>query len=178
MSVETFTLAATKFAPSSQLPVIVYRGAFASKDPAEIEDTFYKHGWLPQWRYGMYKKPHFHSNTHEALGVYQGSARILLGRAEEEDEGGREISVEAGDVLVLPAGTMHCSAAEYDGFTMVGAYPRGAPQWDMCLSAVDQDAGNTGATQRQIGEVPVPARDPVTGGKLMSGHWNLACPAL
>ena len=104
------------------------------------------------------------------LGVYQGNAQILLGRAEEESEGGREVSIEAGDVLVLPAGTMHRAVADSGGFTMVGAYPRGAPHWDMCYSAAQTDAGDAGSTLRKIAQVAVPDQDPVTGEKLVSGH--------
>lgn len=64
-----------------KLPLLIYRAAFevsgSSSDLANhIENTFAKNGFPPQWRFGLYDYPHYHSITHEVLGVFQGSARV------------------------------------------------------------------------------------------------------
>lgn len=63
------------------LPVLIYKSAFAaSGNPSElankIEETFDKNGFPPQWRFGLYGYPHYHSTSHEILGVFKGSARV------------------------------------------------------------------------------------------------------
>ena len=63
------------------LPVLIYKSAFAaSGSPSElankIEETFDNNGFPPQWRFGLYEYPHYHSTSHEILGVFRGSARV------------------------------------------------------------------------------------------------------
>ena len=63
------------------LPVLIYKSAFAaSGSPSElankIEETFDNNGFPPQWRFGLYEYPHYHSTSHEILGVLRGSARV------------------------------------------------------------------------------------------------------
>ncbi|KAK9825331.1 hypothetical protein WJX74_010061 [Apatococcus lobatus] len=49
-----------------------------------------------------------------------------------DDQVSVQEQVTAGDVLVIPAGVAHKQVKSSGGFTMVGAYPVGAPHWD-CL---------------------------------------------
>jgi len=61
--------------------VLIYKSAFAaSGSPSElankIEETFDNNGFPPQWRFGLYEYPHYHSTSHEILGVFRGSARV------------------------------------------------------------------------------------------------------
>jgi uncharacterized protein YjlB len=72
------------------------------------------------------------------------------------DQGGREVEIETGDVLVLPAGTGHCLVEADAGFEIIGAYPAGQ-DWDICRDAPDE------AMLRRIAEVPYPASDPLEG---------------
>ena len=83
------------------LPVLFYPGAFSAQ-PEKIEQFFQQHGWGNTWQGGVFGYHHYHSNTHEALGVVSGSARLQLGGEE-----GDIVSVKSGDVCVLPAGTGH-----------------------------------------------------------------------
>lgn len=52
----------------------------------------------------MFHKSHYHSTTHEALGVFQGEADLLFGVADSEMTEGKEVkeTVQAGDVIVIP----------------------------------------------------------------------------
>lgn len=63
------------------LPVLIYKSAFPSSgSPSElankIEETFAHNGFPPQWRFGLYEYAHYHSTSHEILGVFKGSARV------------------------------------------------------------------------------------------------------
>ena len=102
-----------------RLPVVFYPAVFSGKTE-RIELAFQQHGWDNTWQGGVFDFHHFHSNTHEALGVVSGSARLQLG-----GESGKEVEVAAGDVCVLPVGTGHKSLSASHDFRIVGAYPGG-----------------------------------------------------
>jgi uncharacterized protein YjlB len=89
-------------------PVIIYRRAvrFPRRiDPAAVmEDIFDRNGWGDSWRDGIYDYLHYHSRTHEVLGVARGTAQVRLG-----GDKGRTFKIAAGDVVILPAGTGHQS---------------------------------------------------------------------
>ena len=89
------------------LPLVVYRNAVVldgSFDPAAVfEEIFAANQWRDSWRDGIYNFLHFHSMTHEVLGIARGAAKVRFGGAR-----GRVVNVKAGDVVVLPAGTGHC----------------------------------------------------------------------
>lgn len=135
-------------------PVRLYRQALKGKglpDPAGTQHLFKAHGWPAQWVDGIYAYHHYHSNAHEVLGIIQGYARLMLG-----GPGGQELNVQAGDVLVLPAGIGHCNLGSSDDFRVVGGYPLGQEP-DLCRKAP------TDAQQRAIEQTPYPATDPVLG---------------
>src|SRR5690242_12570594 len=100
MRTEHFLLAENGWVPNNlRLPVIVYRQAITSQaDRAGAFDKLFgSNSWPAQWRDGVYNYHHYHSTAHEALGVSTGSARLELG-----GPGGREITIDAGDALLLP----------------------------------------------------------------------------
>ncbi len=92
--------------PNSTLPLLVYRNAVPA-DPAAIERIFAANGWPPAWRNGVHPFHHFHSSAHEVLGVARGEASVLFGGPD-----GTVLPVQAGDVVVVPAGVAHCNQSQ------------------------------------------------------------------
>jgi uncharacterized protein YjlB len=143
--------------PNSSLPVLLYRNAMpASPDLGDdladkMERLFTANQWPPQWRNGVYDFHHYHSTAHEVLGFAAGHADLVLG-----GEGGEPITVHAGDVAVLPAGTGHCRIIASDDFLVVGAYPENE-HWDICRTAA------TPEVLERMRHVRFPASDPLTG---------------
>ncbi|WP_051318103.1 cupin domain-containing protein [Cohnella thermotolerans] len=136
------------------------------RDDAErIESAFHRHNWRNSWTGGVYDYHHYHTNTHEALGVVRGSATLRLG-----GESGQDVEIRAGDVLVLPAGTGHRRLRASGDFLAVGAYPDGM-NWNLKTA---EDGGRDQALS-DIQRVPLPETDPVYGnrGPLLD-HWREA----
>src|SRR5437868_15478690 len=109
--------------PNSLLPLLVYRQALATKDGdggSVVEECLAENDWTNSWRNGVYSFAHYHSTTHEALGVYRGSATLRLG-----GEHGKNVEVHAGDVIVIPTGVAQRKVEASEDFGVVGAYPDG-----------------------------------------------------
>lgn len=147
-------------------PVLVYRG-MSEGDPEAMarsfEETFAAHGWPPAWRYTIFDYPHYHSTSHEVIGVFRGSARIRLG-----DTVGLTVELQAGDVVLIPAGVSHQRLNASDDFQGVGAYPTGCKVDEQRKEDNDRE----GSDQR-IAQLKRPKADPLFGGKgpLLS-HWQ------
>ncbi|MDR5753420.1 MULTISPECIES: cupin [unclassified Caballeronia] len=154
---EPFMLDRNGWVPNNRrLPVLLYRGVIdggQSGGAERFEALFAHNGWPPQWRDSVFDYHHYHSTAHEALGIATGRAQLIIG-----GPGGRIIGVQAGDALVLPAGTGHCLLASEGRFQVVGAYPPGQ-QWDIRRDALDDDE------LRRMEALPFPERDPVGGAQ-------------
>jgi len=141
-------------------PFLIYRQAVVLDgkcDPAAIfEELFAKNGWGKSWRNSIYDFLHFHTHTHEVLGIARGSARVQFG-----GKHGPILDVKAGDVIVHPAGTGHERIGPPDNLLVVGAYPLGAGggQYD---EPKPKEMSHQEAV-RAIAAVPVPDSDPVYG---------------
>ncbi|KAF2747877.1 hypothetical protein M011DRAFT_467466 [Sporormia fimetaria CBS 119925] len=116
-------------------PLYIYHSAYPpSTPPSTLESHLRTNSLTPQWRYTMYTRTHYHSTTHEVLCVYRGTADLLFGGEENPER--VEVRVQAGDMVVVPAGVAHrlvrdVGEKQGEGFMMVGAYPEGC-EWDMC----------------------------------------------
>ena len=149
-----------------ELPVIWYRqGATLPKsEPAELFETLFTlNQWPSAWRGGVFEYHHFHTTAHEALGVYSGNVVVQLG-----GERGSELTFEAGDIAVIPAGVAHKNLGCSDDLGIVGAYPKGQSP-DRGLP----DADRLDEFLARITDVPLPSTDPAFGaqGPLMT-HWR------
>jgi uncharacterized protein YjlB len=142
--------------PNSRHEVLLYRKAvdLDSRDPAaSMEERFAANDWTDSWRNGIYPFHHYHSTSHEVLGVYRGSATVRLG-----GEHGQDFHVEPGDVIVIPAGVGHKNLGATQHFGVVGAYPRGR--------RCDLLRGRPGERQqadKNIAAIPMPSEDPIYG---------------
>lgn len=166
MHIETYLIAAHGWVPNNaRLPVILYCAALplqsCERMAEAFEAAFAHHGWPAQWRDGIYNYDHYHSTAHEVLGVAAGSALVILGGPD-----GIEVTLSAGDALLLPTGTGHRAQRSSDDFLVVGGYPEGQ-QWDICREAPSEEA------RRRMAALPFPGTDPVAGmdGPL-ARHWR------
>ena len=138
------------------LPLLIYAQALdvSSPDPAAFAETvFRRNGWGGSWRNGIYDFHHYHSTAHEVLAVVCGEATVQLG-----GEDGITVTVLAGNVLVLPAGTGHKRLNASRNLLVVGAYPPGQ-EWDLCRG----DPGERSQVLANIQAVPLPETDPIFG---------------
>ncbi len=150
--------------PNSAYPAVIYRQVLSpSASARQVQDLFAGHGWSRSWVNGIFARHHYHSTAHEALGITRGQARVQLGGPQ-----GPIAEIEAGDVVVLPAGAGHRNLGADGGLEVVGAYPDGQSP-DLCEatpSARSEALDNLRA-------VALPEQDPVFGGRgLLLRQWR------
>ena len=157
------TLVPTQHVPNSPLPVLIYRNVLQGKNSEDfMTETIEANGWLKGGTFKHYPTHHFHSVTHECYAAFQGSSRMLLGRGPLDDrDGSVEVDVQAGDIIVLPAGVSHSNLESKDGYSYVGLYPKGSPHYDnnWCKA----DSNETAAKAANARAVPLPDFDPIYG---------------
>jgi uncharacterized protein YjlB len=154
------------FPNNAALPVLLYKGALRLPDEDKeklVKEVFHQNGWSNDWVDGIYSYHHYHSITHEVLGVIQGKCTLQLG-------GDRSLKqvIEQGDVIVLPAGVAHKNIESSDDFTCVGAYPKGA-DYDLNYGKEEEHP----KVVENIKKVPLPDTDPLYGkeGPLLD-NWK------
>src|SRR5260221_723894 len=141
--------------PNNRLHVLLYRGVLPTggNDPAaKVIQQFAANNWTNSWRNGIYPFHHYHSTSHEVLGIYSGTALLHLG-----GEQGQKVEVKAGDIIVIPAGVGHKNL-ESSNLGVVGAYPDGR-SWDL-NRGLD---GERPRTDKNIAALPIPTTDPFQG---------------
>ncbi len=141
--------------PNSQYPLILYRNAFSARGGSGaswLEEKFAANNWTNSWRNGIYSFHHYHSTSHEVLGVYSGSAMVHLGGEE-----GEKLNIEAGDIIIIPAGVGHKNLGGRN-LGVVGAYPDGR-SWDLNRGL----PGERPKVDQNILALPIPEADPLLG---------------
>lgn len=144
--------------PNSVLPLLRYRNMLeetGEQGARWLENKFASNQWTNSWRWGVYDFHHYHSNTHEVLGVYSGQAVILLG-----GEKGERVKVKPGDVIIIPAGVGHKCISHDNAFSVVGAYPNG-----LSPDLKKGEKGERPEADKNIATVPIPETDPILGKK-------------
>jgi uncharacterized protein YjlB len=164
MSIETHRFVDDGRIPNSILPLLVYRQALSGFDLASgFERRFADHDWRGSWRNGIFDYHHFHSTSHEVLGVAAGEAVVRFG-----GEHGQSVTVRAGDAVVIPAGVGHRLEQGSPDLLVIGAYPEGRG-WDIRRG----DPRERDEVMTNLAAVPLPAMDPLEGaaGPLL-GAWS------
>ncbi|MGM0530947.1 MAG: hypothetical protein ACQER7_06305 [Bacteroidota bacterium] len=152
------------FPNNDRFPVIIYEPDDLDLSGAkDFEKLFQRNNWKNSWRNGIFGMHHYHSITHEVLGIYQGEAKVQLG-----GPNGQTFTLKKGQAVVLPAGVSHKNLGSSADFACVGAYPGGS-DWDMNYGKpeeLDQALDN-------IAQVGIPDQDPLYGadGPLFE-HWE------
>ena len=137
-------------------PLLMYPRALEAPAPEAFEKLFTQNRWPAAWRNGIFPFDHYHSNSHEALGVYAGEVTVQFG-----GDRGVTLTAAPGDVIVLPAGTAHKRVSSRGALGIVGAYPEGSRP-DTCMGVPDKSP-----------RIALPACDPVLGAKgALFQHWK------
>jgi uncharacterized protein YjlB len=138
-------------------PMIVYAQALApetlQKSEYAFDELFARNGWPVGWRNGIYPFTHYHSKTHEVLGIARGEATVQFG-----GKSGKILTARAGDALLLPAGTGHKRISSSPDLLVIGAYPPGS-KYDLMRSGESDKMG----IRARITKVAKPDTDPVSG---------------
>lgn len=168
----------TKHVPNSPLPVLVYRSVLSPpySEQSAVE-ALERNEWVHGGTFKHYPSHHFHSITHECYAVYKGSTRFLFGKGPlDEDVQGIEVELQAGDVIVDPAGVAHCNLDSSPDFEYIGVYPKGSPHWDNNFCKAE--SAETAEKARNARNVPIPETDPVYGrGGPLVEMWTKAAAA-
>ena len=141
--------------PNSKYPLLIYKTAFSEDrcEPEAIMDYFADKDWKNAWDNGVYDYHHYHSITHEVIAVHSGHALLKFG-----GESGEEVSVDQGDVIVIPAGVGHKCIEASEDFGVIGAYPGGSD-----YDVLKGDSGERQKADENISKVEIPENDPVYG---------------
>jgi uncharacterized protein YjlB len=160
---ETYYFTPTQHVPNSPLPVLIYRNVLQEAPSEEgMKAKIESNRWIKGGTFKHYPAHHFHSVTHECYAAFKDSSRMLLGKGPLDGRaGGVEVGMNAGDIIVLPAGVSHCNLESEGDYTYVGLYPEGSPHWDNNWCKADQEETATKAANAR--SVPVPDHDPIYG---------------
>ncbi len=154
--------------PNSKLPVLIYKDVLLlpsqkNRSSLIIQKIFARNGWSNSWRNGIYDFHHYHSTTHECMGVSLGNATLILGGPK-----GKKIKLSQGDIIILPAGVGHKCLKHSEDFQCVGSYPQGK-DYDTNLGSIKE----LKRAITNIRKLAKPAKDPVFGKEgFLKSYWK------
>lgn len=159
----------SNFPNNALLPVLVYRAAIQfpqERNTDAVREILESNNWSNSWIDGIFDYHHYHATTHETLVGLTGSCQVQFGGPD-----GTALTLEPGDVVVIPAGVAHKRIDKAGGFTCMGAYP-GGQQYDIRYGR----DGERPAADADIRNVPMPESDPLYGndGPLIKNWGNAA----
>lgn len=145
--------------PNSDNLTIIYRKAV---DIAELEDEASKqidalvspNGWQFSWAGSVFKRTHYHPNTHELLICFRCWAVLRLGGARF----GKKFMLNAGDAVIIPAGVGHHLVESPPNFRVFGLYPKG-----ITYETYWARPSLRRSALRKLARVPTPPADPLYG---------------
>lgn len=152
------------FPNNDRFPVLIYEPEDLDlSEASDFEKIFHRNNWKNSWRNGIFSMHHYHSITHEVLGIYGGEVKVQLG-----GPNGQTFTLKKGQVVVLPAGVSHKNLGSTPDFACVGAYPGGS-DWDMNYGKPEE----VDQAHENISGVGLPDQDPLYGeyGPLFD-HWE------
>lgn len=164
MEAEKYLLKENNGIPNNKkLPLLKYKQVFETNTQEQFEKSFSRNGWGGQWVNGIYTYHHYHSTAHEVLGVIEGQAKIIFGGPD-----GKLITISTGDMVIIPAGTGHCRINATDNLKVMGAYPHGQENYDICTTKDDVEE-----KKNNIDKVPLPDKDPIQdSGGILKEVWR------
>jgi uncharacterized protein YjlB len=157
------------FPNNAHLPVLIYKGILELPDEHPdkvIRQIFEMNKWSNAWTNGIFDYHHFHSITHEVLGICSGYCEVMLG-----GPGCEKFKLGKGDVLIIPAGVAHKNMQSSEDFKCVGAYPGGA-DYDIKKGKAEEEAEEEAEVRNNIAKVPLPEKDPVYGKGPLQKLWK------
>lgn len=116
----------------------------------------------------------------QVLGLYRGRAHLCFGHADNPSA----ITYDAspGDVFIIPAGVVHQTLYATSDFSMVGAYPPEADEWDSVTGGKAnqahfwQNVEEMGLKQNRLSQDPIYGRAP--DSPLAQSAWRQLSPPL
>lgn len=144
--------------PNNRLPVLIYSDLLGEvkEDYTDfLEKKFQENNWTNNWRDTILSEHHYHTTSHEVLGISKGSVDLQLG-----GEKGKRFQVSAGDVLIIPAGVAHRSLDRHSDYEVIGGYPEGRA-WDLIFCEPEKFH----EAKKRIAALPLPETDPIFGDK-------------
>src|ERR1700744_5271542 len=164
-TMEQFLLKDDGVFPNSRFPALLYKSVLDIPllfPAAHVKNVFEKNGWSNNWDAGIFEYHHYHSVSHEVLGIYKGCTTLQLG-----GPFGIKIFIQKGDVLVIPAGVAHKNLGRENAVGVVGAYPEGH-NYDMNYGRPAERP----KADENIKQVPSPKSDPLGPMGTMKIYWN------